>query len=141
VGDNLKLKILTLTKISLGIFFILMIIGALHFSNKSVIYELTKFWLYYLFLAVSVYFLFKTAFEESIINKEYPISSYILLPLSFILFLGDIWILQTILQSDKDTYENIYVIVLIVAIFWLPIGFSIVNILDKILKFIRKKRK
>ena len=133
----MKFNILTLPKVSLGIFFILMFIGALNFSNKSVIYELTKFWLYYLFLIVSIYFLFTTAFKETNLTKEYPISSFVALPLSIILFLGDILILQTILKSDKDTYENIYVIVIIVAIFWLPIGYGTLNILDKILKFIR----
>jgi hypothetical protein len=137
----MKLNILTLPKISLGIFFILLFIGALQFSYKSVIYELTKFWLYYLFLAVSIYFLFTTAFKESNLIQEYPISSYIALPLSFILFFGDILILQTIIQSDKDTYENLYVIVILVAIFWLPIGYAILNILDKILKFFREKNK
>lgn len=135
----MRINILTLPKISLGLFFILIFIGALHFSYRSVLYELTKYWLFYLFLAVSTYFLLTTAFKDSQLIKENPIISYSLLPLSVILFLSDIWILQTIVLSDEETYKNIYVIVLIIAFFWIPIGYTILNILDKIFKYSRKR--
>ena len=126
----MTLNILTFPKISLGLFFILMFIASFYFSFHSIVYLLMKHWLVYLFLSASIYYLLSTSFKSSELVKKYPITSFIALLLSIIIFIADFLLLNTIIMSDRDSYETIYMFGLIILFFWVPIGLAFLNFLD-----------
>ena len=126
----MTLNILTFPKISLGLFFILMFIASFYFSFHSIVYLLMKHWLVYLFLSTSIYYLLSTSFKPSELAKKYPITSFIALLLSIIIFIADFLLLNTIIMSDRDSYETIYMFGLIILFFWVPIGLAFLNFLD-----------
>ena len=134
----MTLNILTFPKISLGLFFILMFIASFYFSSHSFVYLLTKYWLKYLFLIASIYYLFSTSFKTSGIINKYPITSFITLLLSVIIFIADFLLLNTIIMSDRDSYETIYMFGLIILFFWIPIGLAFLNFLDYIFRISKK---
>ena len=134
----MTLNILTFPKISLGLFFILMFIASFYFSFHSIVYLLMKHWLVYLFLSTSIYYLLSTSFKPSELVKKYPITSFITLLLSIIIFIADFLLLNTIIMSDRDSYETIYMFGLIILFFWIPIGLAFLNFLDYIFKISKK---
>ena len=127
-------NILTFPKISLGLFFTLMFISSFHFSHHTILYLLMKHWLIYLILIVSIYYLFSTSFKLSKFTKEHPVTSYTVLFLSVVIFLTDLLLINVIINSDRDTYETIYFIGLILLFFWIPLGLFVLNFLDYLLK-------
>ncbi len=127
-------NIMTVPKISLGLFFILMFIGSFHFSHHSIVYLLMKHWLIYLILVVSIYYLFSTSFKPSKLTEEHPATSYVALFLSVVIFLADLLLISVIINSDRDTYETIYFIGVILLFFWIPLGLFVLNFLDRLLK-------
>jgi len=133
----MKFNILTLPKLSLGIFFIILIIAGIQFSSKSIISELLEYPIYYLVLGMAIIYLFVTCFDTSEVIDQYPISSFIALPLSLILSIGDYLLISALINSDKNAYDQIYIPILVIAIFWVPIGLGLFNLVDKIVKFIR----
>jgi len=135
----MKINLLTFPKISLGLFFVLMSIASFYFSSHSIFYLLIKHWVTYLFLFVSIYYLFATIFKSSDLIQKYPITSFASIPLSIIILISDYLLLNTIITSDRDSYETIYMIGLMVLFFWIPIGFALLNFLDFLFKKIKKK--
>jgi len=134
----MTLNILTFPKISLGLFFVLMFIASFYFSFHSIVYLLMKHWLVYLFLSASIYYLLSTSFKPSELVQKYPITSFIALLLSIIIFVADFLLLNTIVMSDRDSYESIYMVGLIVLFFWVPLGLAFLNFLDYLLKISQK---
>jgi hypothetical protein len=133
----MKFNVLTLPKISLGLFFILMMFASFYFSSHSIIYLFLKHWLIYLFLIISIVYLFNTAFKHTSFIDQYPITSFITLPISIIIFIVSFLLLNAIFTSDRYTYESIYMVGLIVLFFWVPIALAFFNFLD----FLYRKKK
>ncbi len=127
-------NVLTFPKISLGLFFTFMLIGSFHFSHHTIVYLLMKHWLIYLILVGSIYYLFSTSFKPSKFTDEHPTTSYVALFLSVVISLVDLLLISVIINSDRDTYETIYFIGLILLFFWIPLGLFVLNFLDRLLK-------
>jgi hypothetical protein len=125
---NFSVDLLTLPKLSFGLFLLLMMIGSL-LTQSHPFRALAHDWFDVIFTTGVIFYLFKTLLHPGRMCEKMPLSSFILFLLSFYLLYTDLRILFHLINADFSIVKRVQLSMMIWAYYLVPL-FSVTSLID-----------